>query len=241
MPRTARSLLCGNFLHIIVQGINKEEIFYKKEYKLEYKKILQRETKDKNIKIIAYCIMNNHVHILFYTEKIEELSKCMHKINTIYAIYYNKREKRVGYVYRNRYYTKPINDERHLATCISYIHNNPVKAGIVRHKSQYEYSSYSEFTNELKSEIITTKPIINIFGSIKNCKDAINDIDNNKSREFEIEDDTDYNRVIKNYRKNKFDTDMIIEKLNSEYKISTRKIAQILGVTRYYVRKIIEK
>ena len=89
--------------------------------------------------------------------------------------------------------------------------------------------------------MITTKPIINIFGSIKNCKDAINDINNNKSREFEIEDDTDYNRVIKNYRKNKFDTDMIIEKLNSEYKISTRRIAQILGVTRYYVRKIIEK
>ena len=70
-----------------------------------------------------------------------------------------------------------------------------------------------------------------------------NDGSNDKTmpKEFEIEDDTDYNRVIKNYRKNKFDTDMIIEKLNSEYKISTRRIAQILGVTRYYVRKIIEK
>ena len=92
----------------------------------------------------------------------------------------------------------------------------------------------------MKNEIITTKPIINIFGSIKNCKDAINDIDID-SREFEIEDDTDYNRVIENYRKNKFDTEMIIQKLNCEYKISTRRIAQILGVTRYYVRKIIEK
>lgn len=52
----------------------------------------------------------------------------MKKVNTTYAIYYNKNEVRVGYVFANRYYSQSIKNERHLLTCIQYIHQNPVKA-----------------------------------------------------------------------------------------------------------------
>ena len=240
MPRIARSLLCGQFLHVIVQGINKEKIFYKAEYKNEYKKLLQRETKNKNIDIVAYCIMDNHAHMLLFVKETKELSACMQKINTSYAIYFNKKEKRVGIVYRNRYYTKPINSEYHLARCIVYIHRNPVKAGIINNESQYEYSSYNEYYNKKEQDIIIIKSIEDIFGNIDNFRNIMNSIGEVPSKEFEIEDDIDYNKLIKEYRSKNLTDDIIIKKLSQEYKMSSRKIAELLGITRYYVRNNIE-
>ena len=62
------------------------------------------EIKDKyNAKIIAYCIMNNHTHMLIETKTTENLSKYMHCLNTRYGIYYNKKYKRTGYVFRDIY------------------------------------------------------------------------------------------------------------------------------------------
>lgn len=130
MPRIGRKKLQTTFFHIIVQGINKEYIFYNEEYIKEYKKLLLDNLNKYNVKIIAYCIMNNHTHILLYTENIEEMSKYMKSINTSYAKYYNRNENRVGIVFRNRYESEPIYEKRYLLNCIGYIHNNPVKAGI---------------------------------------------------------------------------------------------------------------
>ena len=69
----------------------------------------------------------------------------MHKVNTLYAIYFNKKYNRVGYVFRDRYKSQAIYSEKQLYTCINYIHYNPVKAGICKIASEYEYSSYNEY------------------------------------------------------------------------------------------------
>ena len=89
--------------------------------------------------------MDNHVHILIKEDSIERVSHFMHKINTIYAMYFNKKYNRIGYVFRDRYKSQAIYSEKQLYTCINYIHNNPVKAGICKIASEYEYSSYNEY------------------------------------------------------------------------------------------------
>ena len=68
----------------------------------------------------------------------------------------------------------------------------------------------------------------------------MNSIGEVPSKEFEIEDDIDYNKLIKEYRSKNLTDDIIIKKLSQEYKMSSRKIAELLGITRYYVRKNIE-
>ena len=74
----------------------------------KYKKMITDKLENSNIMILAYCIMNNHCHFLMYSEKIEYLSKYMQRLNTSYSQFYNKITKRVGYVFRNRYYSQDI-------------------------------------------------------------------------------------------------------------------------------------
>ena len=125
MPRISRKNIIGKCFHLMSQGINKEKIFLDNMWKEKYKELLKKYSLEYKINIISYCIMNNHVHLLVYVDDVNNLSKFMHRINTIYASYYNRENNRVGYVFRNRYQVQTIKDEMHLKTCIVYIHNNP--------------------------------------------------------------------------------------------------------------------
>ena len=87
----------------MVQGINKEYIFKTNEEKNKYLELLKKYYLEFEIDIIAYCIMDNHAHMLLYSEKIQNISNFMRQINSIYAMHYNKKKDRVGYVYRNRF------------------------------------------------------------------------------------------------------------------------------------------
>lgn len=165
MPRQARKNLNTPFLHVMVQGVNKEYIFYKNEYIDKYLEIVHRNKKNYNFNILAYCIMNNHAHFLVYTEDIHEFGKFMQKTNLVYAQMYNKSEKRCGVLFRNRYQTEPIFNEHHLINCIKYIHNNPVKAKIVKRCCDYKYSSYNDYINNRGAT--QTQVMKDLFGT--NC------------------------------------------------------------------------
>ena len=145
MPRLARKYLESSFVHIIVQGLDRQYIFKGNFLKSSYRTILKKNISETNIELISYCIMDNHSHLLLYGEDFNDISKIMHKTNTSYAKLYNKTQKRVGYVFRDRYFVQPISNEKQLFNCIAYIHKNPINAGIVKLLSSYNYSSYNEY------------------------------------------------------------------------------------------------
>ena len=148
MSRIARKYKKASFFHVITQGINKEYIFKEERYIYQYLKIFRKYSKELNIEIKAYCIMGNHTHFLLKVDKIEDLSKLMQKVNSVYARYYNYMENnRVGYVFRDRFVSEPIDSKRYLIQCIKYIHMNPVKAKIVKEKEDYKFSSYKFYCN----------------------------------------------------------------------------------------------
>ena len=97
MPRQSRKNLTGEFFHLIVQGINKERIFESDKMKEAYKSLLRKNLKDTKINILAYCVMNNHVHILVHSAEKEQISIFMRKVNTGYAKLYNSLNVRVMY------------------------------------------------------------------------------------------------------------------------------------------------
>ena len=158
MSRKARSVLKASFFHVIVQGINKEFIFKEERFKNQYLKELKKNIKKGNIGIIAFCIMGNHAHFLLEAKTIDEISTLMQKTNSAYAKYYNYINERVGYVFRDRFLSEPVMNQRYFIQCIKYIHLNPVKAKIVQKCSDYKYSSFNYYL-ENEKEIIKEKNI----------------------------------------------------------------------------------
>ena len=189
ISRIARKYENSSFFHVIVQGINKEYIFKEEKYKSQYLKQIYRFSKELNINIIAYCIMDNHAHFLIMTDNITNLSKLMQKVNSIYAKYYNYINKRVGYVFRDRFLSESIDNKRYFIQCIKYIHLNPVKAKMVKKCTDYKYSSYNDYLkndsyikDEILDQILTKQEYNDICNSVsceRNFLDIEKDIQEN--------------------------------------------------------------
>lgn len=247
MSRIARKNLNTTFFHIIVQGINKEYVFSKNKYIEKYKNLLINNLKKYNVKIIAYCIMNNHAHILLYTENIEMMSSYMKSINTSYARYYNKEENRVGFVFRNRYESEPIYEQRYLLNCIAYIHNNPVKANIVDSVEKYKYSSYKDYIN--MNGIATKDTIKLVFGSTREYMYIYKEIHKNRVKFKDYVENVNYEKEYKDLSKiNAKEIILNKEKLKEtifnfviEQKIPINKVSELLGISRYKISRIIHK
>ena len=178
--------------------------------------------KEHTIKIISYCIMNNHAHMLIETEKIKELSKYMQRLNGMYGKYYNKKYNRVGYVFRDRYKAEGIYSEEHLYNCINYIYNNLVRAGICSKAEEYPYSNYKRIDKELNENYT----FIDVDDYQKTCEEII--------QEFLIENDIEIDELKRDKRKLK----ELITILKKEYNISLRKISEKLRMGRETIRKI---
>ncbi len=169
MPRIARNNYQSKFFHIMTQGINKEHIFQKNTYKEYYLELLKHKLRDNDIKLISYCIMDNHAHILLFVPAIKHLSEMMSSVNTKYAMFYNNNLQRCGYVFRDRYKCEMIMDKTHLQNCIKYIHDNPVKAGICSNPIDYEHSSYRDYFNDkVCGEVISI-----VYGDNYNYKNIL--------------------------------------------------------------------
>lgn len=225
MPRIPRMYLNTEYFHIMTQGINKSYIFDKAEdIKFYIKKIYELQNKH-CIKIIDYCIMSNHVHILIHARKIKNLSEYMHTLNTMYACYYNKKYKRIGYVFRDRYKAEGIYSEKHLYNCIEYIYNNPVKAGICDKPEDYPYSSYK--CRNIKKEYFKEDfHFIDVEeDKEKKCKEVIAD--------FMQENKLNLNQLGKDDKR----LHTLIVLLKRDYNISLREIALNLKINREKVRK----
>lgn len=235
----------------MAQGINKEYIFKTRKYIETYLRILKKYNIEYEITIIAYCVMNNHVHLLVYAEKIEELGKFMHKVNLVYSQFYNKENNRCGIVFRNRYKAEPINNTTYLINCIQYIHMNPVKAKIVKRCADYPFSSYNEFIT--KGEITQNKIMIDIFGKNCNYKELFDNrqrfifIDVDKSTQNEIREvmDCAINRFteinsikIQDVLSNRLLLIRIIKFLKNEYKFKYNEIMKRFQIAQSTMRNL---
>ena len=223
MPRYPRNYFKTSFFHVMTQGINKLFIFDTPEDIKFYIKNMYELSKEYKIEIIAYCIMNNHTHMLVKVEKIEELSSFMLRLNTKYARFYNKKYNRVGYVFRNRYKSEGIYDKKHLHNCVKYIYDNPVKAGICNHPKEYKWSNYKP-TKTQKDEnyiFIDEEETIN-----KIYKEVIDKYLN--AKQIQMQD----------LNNSKMELKELTTILNKDYKLPIRRIARELNVTREKLRKI---
>lgn len=199
-----RNLYSNGFFHIMTQGLNKEYIFKENYYKDKYIKLIKKYANVYSIMILAYCMMDNHAHILIFTEDVKQLSAFMQNINSKFALYYNKEISRVGYVFRGRYNSQYIKNKNYLLNCLNYIHMNPVKANMTNKPEEYNYSSYNDYLNKIG--IVNNNVLNKIFGNERDYLDIFLNISDN---EFEI---MDIDREEKNFE---IATKIFMEKYNT--------------------------
>lgn len=251
--RISRKCYESNFFHIMVQGIRKENIFKESINKEKYFNSLLKKVDEFDVKILAYCIMDNHAHILVHTSESSNLTKIMQSINTKFAKYYNKKNQNCGYVFRDRYRCENILTQTHLENCIRYIHNNPVSAQMCEKQADYEYSSYNDYMN--KEGIITDDIIKLCFLDIKDYKIRLNyevfensfiDIENEFGEKNVEAFENVYNEIvtrecIKLNEINNYKIYEISKELLSRCNTTKKEIAAVLGIERTRLSRIFKK
>ncbi len=144
MPRRAREASSIDTYHVILRGINQQQIFYEEEDYQRYLHLLNRFREKCNYKIFAYCLMGNHVHLLIRTDG-ESLGQIFKRIGCSFVYWYNEKYERSGHLFQGRFKSVPVNTERSLLIVLRYILQNPVKAGICSLPHDYAYSSAKEY------------------------------------------------------------------------------------------------
>jgi REP element-mobilizing transposase RayT len=170
MPRIARVKLDGAIYHIMARSISEVDLFKTDEDKKKYILLIKEYQKVYNFKVYAYCLMNNHVHLIVDSNGAD-VSKIMHCINFKYARYFNSLYKRHGHLFQDRFKSKIVDDNRYLIALSSYIHNNPLDIiGYEDCPEKYYYSSLAVYIGVRRDEfnILDKKFILSMFGKDKN-------------------------------------------------------------------------
>lgn len=248
MPRQARKQSTTDYYHVMIRGINKEFIFNDDKYKEKFIELMKLEEQAGLIKIGAWCIMDNHAHMLFKASLID-MSKAIKIICLKYAAYYNKASNRTGPVFGDRYRSENVENDIYMLQVVRYIHNNPIKANIVHNIADYHWSSYKYYIKQSDIVLKEQKDFILSFynNKINNFIDYHKKIDNNEY--IEIKEDQEKYRLevgqkfVKEFIKNKGIIDFkeltlnpdwideIVKILIQNCNLTLRQIAKITGIS----------
>jgi putative transposase len=140
MSRIARIVLEGVAYHVTQRGNGRQQVFFEdRDYHL-YQDLMRNSCDAAGLRLWAYCLMPNHVHLLVVPERPEAMAKGMARTNAEYARYYNLRNRSCGHVWQARYYSAPL-DEGHLWQAMAYIERNPIRARLVERAEEWAWSS----------------------------------------------------------------------------------------------------
>jgi len=131
MPRHKRINVPGAVHHVIVRGINRQDIFFDSHDRKDFLGRLERALTETDCQCYAWALLSNHIHLLIRTGG-RPLSDLMRKVLSGYAISFNRRHKRHGYLFQNRYKSILCQEEEYLLELVRYIHLNPLRAGIAK-------------------------------------------------------------------------------------------------------------
>ena len=248
MPRQARIKSKSGIYHVMLRGINQQQIFEEEEDYQKFLEILKEYKAVSEFELYAYCLMGNHIHLLI-KEKKEPIEQIFKRIGGKFVYWYNVKYQRVGHLFQDRFKSEPVETNKYFLTVIRYIHQNPLKAEICKDISEYPYSSYTDYVEY--NEIIDSGFVLGIieyenfieFNKMKNADKCL-DIE---EKSFVRVTDEQACQIIKKLTKSEsvadFQTldiskrDKFIKKLK-EKGLSIRQISRLTGVSFGLVRKI---
>ena len=231
----------SNIYHVFSRGSGRQIIFEDDEDRLSFLRILENRMRDCPCRVFAYCLMDNHYHLVMGIE-FKSLSRFMHGLNWKYARYYNERHESSGHLFESRFCSQAVDDDEYFLQAIRYVHRNPVEARLCR-SCEYPWSSYADYLES--SGLTSTGKVLDMFGS----RDAFEAFHRHSGKESFVDDSVPIGRIdaetaLKRARQalgetrlqelkslNKPERDEYLALLRSKG-ISTSQIARMTGISR---------
>ncbi len=166
MPRKARIDAPGALHHIIIRGIERRRIFSDDQDRDNFIERLGKIITETQTSCLAWALIPNHAHILLRTGSTP-LSTVMRRLLTGYAVSYNRRHRRSGHLFQNRYKSILCQEDTYLLELVRYIHLNPLRANIVKTRKEsdrYPYSGHSVLMGKIKRDFQDTDYVLRLFG-----------------------------------------------------------------------------
>ena len=229
----------------MLRGIDKRDLFLTEN---DYKKYLHyvESAKEKSeISLLAYCLMTNHVHMLL-KEGNEEVGDSIRRIAVGYAQYHNRTHGRTGHLFQNRYQSEPVNDDSYLLVVSRYIHQNPLKAGLVKNTKDYQWSSYNQYLSDAKT-IIDKGFLIKYFANLEGLIEFNNQLNSDQCLELNEKiryTDEDLKKIISEIIEIEkipaLDSkvrDDVLKRIKNETGASIRQLERVLRIGRNIIQK----
>ena len=232
MPRQQRIKSNSGYYHIMLRGNERRNIFLDDDDKLRFIETIYQKKQENKFYLHAFCLMDNHIHLLI-NEGTEDIAKVIKRIAVSYVFYFNKKYKREGHLFQDRFRSEIVEDNAYVLALIRYIHQNPVKANIVKYPGNYQWSSYNEYLeeNKYKYSVLDKEMILSLFSNDSNkskrlyveymnedCEDSYLDLEENNKIMDEEEVRQLYEKLLKqrginleNSTKQQIPDDLILE------------------------------
>lgn len=253
MPRVARKKSRSGIYHVILRGVNKQTIFEDDEDRLRLLDILRRYKQICNLKFYAYCLMDNHIHLLM-RETDESIGLSIKRISSSYVHWYNAKYERCGHLFQERFRSENVESKRYFLTVLRYIHQNPVKAGLAVNAFEADWTSINEYFGA--TSLIDNDFGLSLFSSGDGKTESQQFVDYmSSSNDDECLDYWDRVRLtdsdVKKYLQGmgipsssvlqqmvKEERDTVLMRLKETTGVSIRQISRVTGISKSVIQRV---
>ena len=150
----------------MLRGNERKNIFLDDKDKLRFMETVFEKEQGERFYMHAFCLMNNHVHLML-SEGNEDIGTAMKRITVSYVSYFNKKNKRVGHLFQDRFRSEVVEQDSYVLSLARYIHQNPVKAGMAARAADYKWSSYNCYLDKGNyfAKMLDTNVILGLFSA----------------------------------------------------------------------------
>lgn len=241
MSRQARQRSITDVYHVIQRGIDRTSIFFEDNDRQMFVDLLRLQT-CASFQVYCYCLMDNHIHLII---KSDQLSFYIHRIFTTYAVWFNHKYERTGYLFQNRFKSEVIEDQGYLLRCFRYVLQNPLKAGLCRKVAEYKWSSYPVYFNPVDS-FVATEFLTLFFDNKADFQSFIAEEDTGTFMDIDsLLKDSEVRELLDEASGDrKFDTlpkeeqKQILKSLKQNPRIGQRQLARITGISLNVIHRL---
>ena len=171
MSRPLRIQFAGACYHLTSRGDRREAIFADDADRAIFLTVLQQGLQRFHARLLAYCLMGNHYHLVLVTEQ-PNLSLLMRHLNGVYTQDFNRRHNLVGHLFQGRFKAVLVDSDRYLMALCRYVELNPVRARLVSLPGDWAWSSYRAHIGEVQALTGLDVAALHAFMLERPCRDA---------------------------------------------------------------------